>query len=70
MLGTAEASAKRKRVQRRQLLQDAGIDPMPLKSIDAVDAALCALTAQYVFMGRGKAYGDTEGGYIFVPERS
>lgn len=29
-----------------------------------------ALTAQYVFMGRGKAYGDTEGGYIFVPERS
>lgn len=70
MLGTAEASAKRKRVQRRQILRDAGIDPTPLKSIDAVDAALCALTAQYVLVGRGKAYGDTEGGYIFVPERS
>nr|NMF96458.1 DUF429 domain-containing protein [Aromatoleum toluolicum] len=67
MLGTAEASAKRKRVQRRQLLQDAGIDPTPLKSIDAVDAALCALTAQYVLAGRSKAYGDGECGYIFVP---
>lgn len=67
MLGTAEASAKRKRVQRRQLLRDAGIDPTPLKSIDAVDAALCALTSQYVLAGRSKAYGDAEGGYIFVP---
>lgn len=70
MLGTGEASAKRKRVQRRQLLHDAGIDPAPLKSIDAVDAALCALTAQYVLAGRSKAYGDTECGYIFVPGRS
>lgn len=67
MLGTAEASAKRKRVQRRQLLRDAGIDPRPLKSIDAVDATLCALTATYVIAGRSEAYGDTEGGYIFVP---
>ena len=67
MLGTAEASAKRKRVQRRQLLRDAGIDPTPLKSIDAVDAAVCALTARYVLARQTKAYGDTEGGYIFVP---
>ncbi len=67
LLGADEASAKRKRVQRRQLLQDAGIDPTPLKSIDAVDAALCALTAQYVLAGRSKAYGDAECGYIFVP---
>lgn len=67
MLGTAEASAKRKREQRRQLLRDAGIDPTPLKSIDAVDAALCALTAQYVLARQSKAYGDTESGHIFVP---
>jgi hypothetical protein len=67
MLGTAEASAKRKRVQHRQLLQDAGIYPTPLTSIDAVDAALCALTAQYVLAGRSKAYGDAGCGYIFVP---
>lgn len=67
MLCTAEASAKRNRVQRRQLLRDAGMDPTPLKSIDAVEAALCALTATYVIANRSKAYGDTEGGYIFVP---
>ena len=58
LLGTAEASAKRKRVQRRQLLRNAGIDPMPLQSIDAMDAALCALTARYVIAGRSKAYGE------------
>ena len=57
MLGTDEASAKRKRVQRRQILSDAGIDPTRLKSIDAVDAALCALTAKYVLGGQSKAYG-------------
>lgn len=68
MLGSDEASAKRKRVQRRQMLRDAGIDPTPLKSIDAVDAALCALVAKYVIAGRSKVYGDAEGGYICVPE--
>lgn len=67
MLGTDVASAKRKRVQRRQLLEEAGIDTRPLKSIDALDAALCALTAEYLQLGRTKAYGDPDGGYIFVP---
>lgn len=68
MLGTAEVSAKRKRVQRRQLLSDAGMDPTPLKSIDAVDAALRALTAAYVIANRSEASGDTEGGtFLFLP---
>ena len=51
-----------------QDLRDAGFDPTPLKSIDAVVAALCALTAKCVLLGHSKVYGDAEGGYIFVPE--
>lgn len=69
MLGTAGTSARPKRVQRGQLLRDVSIDPTPLKSIDVVDVALCALTALYVLASQSKAYGDTEGGYIFVPKR-
>lgn len=68
MLGTNVASAKRKRLQRRQLLEDAGIATQSLRSIDAVDAALCALTAQFLVQGKTCAYGDAEGGYILVPD--
>lgn len=67
MLGTEMTSAKRKRQQRRQLLEAAGIDTRCLKSIDAVDAALCALTAQYLVAGKTDAYGDADSGYIVVP---
>lgn len=67
MLGTDVASAKRKRLQRRALLEDVGIDTRLLKSIDALDAALCALTAEYLWLGQTKAYGDADGGHIFVP---
>jgi len=67
MLGTDIASAKLKRHQRRQLLEKSGIDTQCLKSIDAIDAALCALTAQYLVDGKAKAYGDAECGHIFVP---
>jgi predicted RNase H-like nuclease len=68
MLGTDVASAKRKRQQRRQLLEDAGIATHLLKSIDDVDAAMCALTAHFLLQGASYAYGDTEGGYIVVPD--
>ncbi|WP_175924199.1 DUF429 domain-containing protein [Burkholderia latens] len=67
MLGKAVASAKLKRVQRRQLLTQLGIDVSALRSVDARDATLCALTAQYVIDGKAHAYGDAEGGYICVP---
>jgi len=71
LLGKKIASAKLKRTQRRQLLEKFGIDThsakCPLKSVDALDAALCALTAQYLIDGRTKAYGDTETGIIVVP---
>ncbi|RDK06455.1 DUF429 domain-containing protein [Cupriavidus lacunae] len=68
LLGKEVASAKLKRVQRRKLLEDAGIDTRSLTSIDAVDAALCALTAQLLLRGKTRAYGDGPGGYIFVPD--
>lgn len=67
MLGIDVASAKHKRQQRRQLLEDAGIATQSLKSIDAVDAALCALTATFLLQGKTYPYGDTQGGYIVVP---
>ena|SRR5947207_8132487 len=38
-------SAKQKRIVRCELLQQAGIATTPLRNIDAIDAALCALTA-------------------------
>jgi predicted nuclease with RNAse H fold len=68
MLGTNVASAKHKRQQRRQLLENAAIDTRSLKSIDAIDAALCALTATHLMQRNTKSYGDAEGGYIFVPK--
>jgi predicted nuclease with RNAse H fold len=68
LLGTDLASAKVKRTQRRQLLEDSGIDTYLLKSIDALDAALCALTALRLLQGRCKAYGDAASGLIFVPQ--
>lgn len=70
LLGTEVASAKKKREQRRALLQSAGIDTSALKSIDAIDAAVCALTAEYLRLGQARAYGDGEGGFIFVPQFS
>jgi predicted nuclease with RNAse H fold len=67
LLGTDQASAKLKRTQRRQLLEEIGIDTHLLKSIDALDAALCALTAQYLILGCCKTFGDAPSGLIVVP---
>lgn len=67
LLGRELASAKFKRVQRRTLLAQAGIDTSALSSIDAIDAAVCALTAAHLAGGQVRAYGDAAGGYIFVP---
>lgn len=66
-LGSEIASAKRKRTQRREILEDAGIETASLRSIDEVDATLCALTANYLLKGEIVAYGDKLGGFIVVP---
>ncbi len=68
LIGKEIASAKLKRSQRRQLLEDNGIETHLLKSIDALDAALCALTAQYFIKGGFKTFGDAANGLIVVPD--
>jgi predicted nuclease with RNAse H fold len=67
-LGRENASAKLKRAQRRQLIGALGIDTSVVKSIDFIDAALCAIAAQRLIEGTTKAYGDAAGGFIFVPD--
>jgi predicted nuclease with RNAse H fold len=70
LLGVAVVSAKQKRVQRRQALKCVGIATAALRSIDAVDAALCALAAACLLRGAVRVYGEAADGYIFVPEFS
>jgi predicted nuclease with RNAse H fold len=60
-------SAKNKAVARRALLSNAGVDTGSLRSIDAVDAALCALAAAYFLRNEYKTYGDRAEGFIVVP---
>jgi predicted nuclease with RNAse H fold len=67
LIGRDVASAKMKRRQRRALLTALGLDTMPLKSIDALDAAMCAVTAQSFLSRTFKTYGDVEGGFLIVP---
>ncbi|KND59093.1 hypothetical protein BVER_05026 [Candidatus Burkholderia verschuerenii] len=67
LLGRDAVSAKLKRVQRRHALAQLGFDVAQLRSIDDLDAALCAYTAQCLIDGRARAYGDANGGFIFVP---
>jgi len=66
-LGTDVAFAPLKRKQRSELLQQHQIDLRLLRSIDAIDAGLCALTAGYVLAGNAYQYGDKAGGYLLVP---
>lgn len=66
-LAGSVVSAKQKRHVRRSLLTRAGVDARKLTSIDAVDAALCALSAHYLFLRRVRCYGDGETGLIVVP---
>jgi predicted nuclease with RNAse H fold len=63
-------SAKDKRKVRRALLAKAGIDCAPLVNIDFVDAALCALAAEYFARRNYKSHGDASEGCIVVPGKS
>jgi predicted nuclease with RNAse H fold len=63
-----QANAKRKRTERKQLLQDAGIETTMLTNIDLIDAALCALVADHISTGKPcEAYGVPDTGFIVVP---
>jgi predicted nuclease with RNAse H fold len=59
--------AGHKRMDRRRLLQRVGIAVQALTSIDHIDAALCALSAQHVLANRFHRYGDAAEGFILVP---
>ena len=68
-LTQGHATASRKRQQREELLQHAGIDTTNLTNIDLIDAALCAYVAYLVAVGAPCAsYGETATGLIIVPE--
>ena len=60
--------AKNKRVDRRRLLEHAGLATESLTSIDQVDAALCAVAAQHVLAGSFKALGEAGEGVILRPD--
>jgi predicted nuclease with RNAse H fold len=62
--------AKQKSTNRPAVLLAEGIDTSSLKSGDFVDAALCAVAAQYVAKGAYKAYGEERDGFIVVPSLS
>jgi predicted RNase H-like nuclease len=61
-------SAKQKRADRSRLLREAGVSKDALKSIDWIDAALCALAAHHLVMGTFKTYGEVAEGFIVVPQ--
>ena len=68
-LSQGHATASRKRVQRKELLQRAGIDTTHLTNIDLIDAALCTYVAYLVAVGAACAsYGEAATGLIIVPE--
>ena len=59
--------ARNKRVARRDLLNKFDVSCDELTNIDFVDAALCALTADFFARRQYKKYGDSVEGYIVVP---
>lgn len=67
LLTNEVASAKQKRTQRRRILEEAGIQTSSLRSIDEIDAALCALAANFLLEERVVVHGDEAGGFIVVP---
>lgn len=59
--------AREKATVRRALLAGMGIDVRPLRRIDLVDAALCAVAARAFRQGRFVQFGDPATGFIVLP---
>jgi len=64
---TVSAKGSEKRTVRRELLEKFEVELSELRNIDWLDAALCALTADFFARGRVTAYGDAITGFIVVP---
>jgi predicted nuclease with RNAse H fold len=56
-----------KRVWRRRVLETMGVDCASLRSVDALDAALAALTGLLALAGRVEVLGDVTDGVIVIP---
>jgi predicted RNase H-like nuclease len=56
-----------KRRWRRAALEAAGLPTARLRTIDEIDAALCAVTGWYHLEGRTETFGDGTDGVIVVP---
>jgi predicted RNase H-like nuclease len=61
-------SAREKRSNRPPLLEAAGLELPSGANIDVTDAALCALTARYVWLRQFRSFGDACEGYLLVPD--
>jgi predicted RNase H-like nuclease len=59
-------SAGEKRRWRARALTSAGVDTAELRTTDAIDAALAALTGLHAIEGRYWAVGDRSDGFIVV----
>lgn len=57
----------RKRDWRRAALAAVGVDTAALRTIDEIDAALCAITGRWYLDGRTEDLGDPSEGVITVP---
>lgn len=56
-----------KRQWRREALEAAGVDTSALRSIDEIDATLCAITGLRFLEGRTESLGDPAEGVLTVP---
>ena len=56
-----------KKAWRRDALDAAGVDHGALRTIDEIDAALCAVTGRWFLEGRTVALGDPDEGVLTVP---
>jgi predicted nuclease with RNAse H fold len=61
-------SAKGKSQRRRELLTRCGLETGALRTIDFVDAGLCALTAKHFLLSNTATFGDRETGFIVLPK--
>lgn len=62
------ATGRKKRVQRRQALEELGIRTESMTNIDTLDAALCAYTAHLSALNKAThRYGEGGTGFIIVP---
>jgi predicted nuclease with RNAse H fold len=62
--------ANPKAAARRKVLASLGYDIAPLRSVDFLDAALCAHAARNYCSGDPHAFGNSDEGWIVVPDAS